>query len=307
MVGVPDPTGLLIIKLKFLVFTVGGLVVAAEVYERDLIAMERARLEVTAAAEHRVIERLQRLLLPPERMSGRDYAARGVYVAATSGLGVGGDWYDVAELPDGRLCITVGDVVGHGAEAAAAMSRLKAAIGVLAPAVDGGASLLSRLDEVAAAIDGAGCATVWVGYFDPSTGCLRYASAGHPPCFLLTSGGVVHLDGAVSAPILVHPGLQRLDAQVDVEPGARLLLYTDGLIERRGELIDRGLERVADRLEEARRGGVPAIDALEDLLVGSTDDIVLFEVTLRPSSSTVERADPGATAEQLSAPESTSA
>jgi serine phosphatase RsbU (regulator of sigma subunit) len=159
------------------------------------MTIERARLDAAADEEYRLVDRLQRMLLPPARMHGAHYEAHGRYLPASAGLEIGGDWYDASELPDGRVFVSVGDVVGHGPEAAATMSQMKVAISVLASDAGDVSTLLGRLDEAAARIPGALCTTAWVGYFDPSTGVLSYAAAGHLPGFLTIGDRVLRLDG----------------------------------------------------------------------------------------------------------------
>src|SRR5690606_18301832 len=139
------------------------------------------RLRAEAAAEHAIVNRLQRLLLPPERIGGRHHTAFGPYSAGTGALGVGGDWYDVAALPDGRVFVTVGDVVGRGASAAAVMARLRAVMLVLAPRADDAGALLGQLDRhIHQMIDALGT-TAWAGLYDPEREQLSYASCGHLP------------------------------------------------------------------------------------------------------------------------------
>ena len=283
MVGVSDATGLMVIELKFLVFTIGGLVVAAEMHERDLITLEQTRLQVAAAEEHRLVARFQRLSLPPEVVSRASFVAEGRYVAASSGLGVGGDWYDVAELPDGRVYICVGDVVGHGAEAAVTMSQLRVAMSVLARHVDSPSDLLAQADLVASTIPGASCSTAWVGFFDPRSGSLSYASAGHPPGFLFSSAGVRRLGGDVAAPLTVCPGAAKPEMVVDVCADASLLLYTDGLIDRRGDTIDVQIDDIERELDLMWASGPVDLSAIEKF-AGQTDDTVILHVALFPRS-----------------------
>lgn len=281
IVGVSDSTGLLLIKLELVVFTVAGLVVAAEVFERDLITLARAQLERAAAEEHEFVVRLQRHLLPAVVLSGDHFDAEGAYLPASEGLEIGGDWYDAVELPDGRVFVSIGDVVGHGAEAAATMSQLKLAISVLATDAAGPAELLTLVDDVATRIPGAFCTTVWVGYYDPGTRTLQFASAGHPPGFLVTADAVVRLETDVSPPILVDPGGEKSAAEIVTGDLASLVLYTDGLVQRAGETIDEGMDQVAAALDDARRSGTRPIEVLETLEHDLRDDTVLFEVVLR--------------------------
>jgi integral membrane sensor domain MASE1 len=285
IVGVSDVTGLMVIKLKLLVFTIGGLVVAAEVHERLLLVLEQDRLRLAAekvAEEHRLVERFQHLSLPTNRLAGRHFAARGRYMAASTGLGIGGDWYDVVELPDGRIYLCVGDVVGHGPEAAVTMSQLKVAMAIVARESARPSEVLDRVDGLADTIPGAQCSTAWVGFFDPRSGTLSYASAGHPPAFLADGTGVHRLDGAVAPPIMVVPGGPKPEHDVPIGDGVTVLLYTDGLIERRRGTVDDALDEVARELERATRHDAVELGALE-VLAGAGDDTVMLLVTLRPA------------------------
>jgi serine phosphatase RsbU (regulator of sigma subunit)/integral membrane sensor domain MASE1 len=250
--GTSVGVGLLVAKLKLVVFTMAGLVIAAEVVERERMSEAAARLAAEASAEHAVVERLQQLLLPPEQMHGHRYDAFGTYLAATGRLGVGGDWYDASQLPDGRVLITVGDVVGRGAAAAAVMARIRAVLTVLAVDVDDAGELLTTLDARSAPMIDVLGTTVWAGLFDPCAHRLSYASAGHLPGFVIGVDGrpesVVRLDGQVSPPLGVMPDVTKRSHDIAVADGATLVLYTDGLVERRGETIDVGLARLEREL-----------------------------------------------------------
>ena len=281
MVGVSDSTGLLVVKLKLLVFTIGGLAVAAQVFERDMLTLARAQIERAAAEEHEFVVRLQRHLLPTASVRGDHFEAEGIYLPASEGIDIGGDWYDAAELPDGRVFVSIGDVVGHGPEAAATMSQLKLAISVLASEAPGPAELLTLVDEISGRIPGAFCTTVWVGYYDPTDRTLRFASAGHPPAFLVEADRVVRLDIDVSPPILVDPQGVKASAEIVTADPATLVLYTDGLVQRQGESIDEGMDQVADALNGARLAKSRCLAVLETLEHDLRDDTVLFEVALR--------------------------
>lgn len=283
LAGMSDADAVIIIKLKLLVFTSAGLVVAAEVFERERITAAAARLRAEAEAEHAIVRRLQRLLLPPEHVSGPHHEAFGSYLAGTSSLGVGGDWYEVTELPDGRVFITVGDVVGRGGPAAAVMARVRAVMSVLAARAADAGELLTALDEHVDQMINAFGSTVWAGLYDPWAGELSYASAGHPPGFLLPAGrGVTRLDGQVSTPLGVTAGEPKPATIVRLEGDATIVLYTDGLVERRGESINVGL----DRLEEALRrvdGRAAYPEQLVTALLPPTheDDTVVLAVAVR--------------------------
>ncbi|MEZ5098275.1 MAG: ATP-binding SpoIIE family protein phosphatase [Thermoleophilia bacterium] len=190
--------------------------------------------------------RLQHALLPDQllRDPALELAAR--YRPATDGLEVGGDWYDAFPLPDGRVGLAVGDVVGHGLEAAAAMGRLRTALVALAPHADGPGSLLSLLDDFAAGPNGTDFATAVVASLDPATGALRYASAGHLPLLVVSADGTCRwLEDGRSTPLCGLPRVARREAATVLDPGDLLVLCSDGLVERRGESLAAGLARLA--------------------------------------------------------------
>ena len=162
-------------------------------------------------------------------------------------LEVGGDWYDAFELPDGRIALTVGDVVGHGLAAAAAMGQVRTALAALADHAAGPGELLERLDGFLARSKTTDFATVCYAVIDPATGILDYASAGHPPMLVVSPAGeTIWLDQAQSGSALAATSPHaRPHASTLLEPGSLLVLYSDGLVERRGERLDDGLRRLA--------------------------------------------------------------
>ena len=200
------------------------------------------------AEEREIAIGLQRALLPGTLIvpAGVSVAAR--YEAASTTLEVGGDWYDVFSLADGRVALTVGDVVGHGLAAAAAMGQLRTALAALARYTESPSELLGRLDTFVATTDTTDFATVCYGVLDPVTGVFEYASAGHPPILLVTANGETRwLDEAQSPPIWGDEEHERPQASVTLEPGTLLVLYSDGLIERRGELLSARLDQLEGR------------------------------------------------------------
>jgi PAS domain S-box-containing protein len=221
---------------------------------------------------------LQHAMLGPSRLPP-GFAVR--YEPATPPLEIGGDWYDVAELPDGRIGIVVGDCVGRGLAAASVMGQLRSACRALLLDAPGPAAALAALDRFATLIPDALCSTVFCGLLDPATGELCYASAGHPPGILaLPDGRVEFLDQGRSPALALAPDTTRTEAAVQVPEGAILLLYTDGLVERRGQDIEATTERAADLLRRGRR--LPAGTLAEQIMTtlaptsGYEDDIALL-------------------------------
>ena len=257
VIGLVEASALIVIKLQLGVFAIAGLVVAAEANERQLattLAVEadtRARLsEAERRMEHQIAVRLQEALLPSHPLQHPKVTVAARYEAGSEAMVVGGDWYDVFDLPGGLVGLTVGDVVGHGLEATAAMGRLRTAVAALAQRTESPGQLLSYLDHFASGPNGTEFATAAYAILDPNTGRLRFASAGHPPMLLVTDRGDTNwlLEGR-SPPFHREPWDERPEASVTLDPGTMLIVYSDGLVERRGEDLDMGMSR----LEEAAR------------------------------------------------------
>jgi serine phosphatase RsbU (regulator of sigma subunit) len=265
--------------------------------DSDIAAMARTLAELMAPALHRArlyedereaAHQLQQSLLPVvlDELPGAEFA--GCYRPADQHHDIGGDWYDAFPLLGGQVGFAVGDVVGHDLRAAAAMGRLHSALSALAAAPhDGPAAVLDALDRASSTIPGAGLTTIGYGEYDPATGRLRYACAGHPPPLLVTDHHAEFLTGGRSRP-LAAAAEPRTEATVDVPPGSMLLWYSDGLVERRDADLDAGLDRlasVASRLD----GAHPQTwcDTVMDKLTGGQrlhDDVVLICLRLQPST-----------------------
>jgi PAS domain S-box-containing protein len=221
---------------------------------------------------------LQRAILGPDSLP-TGFAVR--YEPATRPLKVGGDWYDTITLPDGRIGIVVGDCVGHGLQAATVMGQLRSACRALLLQDTSPAQTLMALDRFAAMLPGAGCATVFCGILDPGTGHLVYSSAGHPPAIVGHPDGSTHLlDGGRSRPVAVRPGLDRPDAEYVVPPRATLLLYTDGLVERRRRPLSAGIGEASVAVQHGL--GTPIEDLATEIMTrlapetGYDDDVALL-------------------------------
>ncbi|WP_237165475.1 SpoIIE family protein phosphatase [Mycolicibacterium obuense] len=220
---------------------------------------------------------LQHAILGPALSTG--FAVR--YQPATRPLQVGGDWYDVVDLDDGRIGLIVGDCVGHGLAAATVMGQLRSACRALLLEHPSPAATLSALDRFAARLPGARCTTAFCAVLTPGTGELTYSCAGHPPPILVLADRTTELlDDARSTPLAVKYSESRPETTVTMSPRATLLLYTDGLVERRRESIDDGIAR-ATGVVGANRG--TALDELADVIMtglapdsGYDDDVALL-------------------------------
>ncbi|MCZ2857648.1 SpoIIE family protein phosphatase [Blastococcus sp. VKM Ac-2987] len=264
---------------------------AAEMRTHLLEALyARSRSQVRAA------ETLQRSLLsdPPEP-DHLDVAVR--YVPAAREAQVGGDWYDVFQQPDGSTVLVIGDVVGHDTEAAATMSQLRGLLrGIAYDDSSGPAEVLSRLDAAIEGLDLGAMATVLFGRLDPPGGDpsggvrLRWASAGHLPPLVVAPDGSQQLLVPDRPGLLlgVDPGRPRTGHMTVIEPGSTLLLYTDGLVERRDQVFDDGVELLGRALAELR--DLPVATMSDRLIArllpeGAEDDVALVAVRLRPRDS----------------------
>ena len=257
-------------------------------------ALDRVRV---MAREHRIAVEFQEQLLDLDRGSTAA-AVAAVYQPAGEAMRVGGDWYLVTPLgQSGQIGISVGDVVGHGLPGATVMSRLRAAVGATALSQADPAAVLSTLDTYAATVPGARCATVAYALIDAGDtkkggrATIRYSCAGHPYPLLVSPDpavGPVFLEDGRRTPVAtarVNPADST--AQADLPPGTLVLLYTDGLIERPGEPLDKGFERLKAAAAECAHLAVD--DVCAELLRrmappdGYRDDVVVL--ALRPSHS----------------------
>ncbi len=237
---------------------------------------------------------LQHALLGPARLPP-GFAVR--YEPATPPLEIGGDWYDVAELPDGRIGIIVGDCVGRGLAAASVMGQLRSACRALLLDAPGPAQALTALDQFATLIPDALCSTVFCAVLNRATGQLSYASAGHPPGILShPDGRVEFLDQGRSPALALAPDRPRSEAVAHVPEGATLLLYTDGLVERRGLDLADATGQAAALLRAGRQ--IPVAELAERLMTslapaqGYEDDVALLLYSLPSPLSLSFPADP---------------
>jgi anti-sigma regulatory factor (Ser/Thr protein kinase) len=232
--------------------------------------------ESTARA---VLEALQRALLPRVLPVAPGLTIEARYIPGGDGLHLGGDWYDAFSLPNGRVVLAIGDVVGRGPLATAAMSRLRAMLEVYALEGSSPRAVLERLNQSAEIAGHDDVAAVTVLTIDPASGRVEIATAGHPPVAIRDADGTVTFASGPSGPPIGATARARF-AQHDVVlgAGATLVCYTDGLVARRGEGLDAGLARLAELLTD----GPDDLVALADHLLGTpdrhADDVALVVV-----------------------------
>lgn len=244
------------------------------VHRARALQAERA----AATGQRRLAEALQRSLLTSPAQPGHlEVAVR--YHPAADGARIGGDWYDAFTLPDGRLTVVVGDVTGHDREAAAAMSQLRNLLrGIAFTTPRPPAGVLAELD---AAMTGLGVdvfATAVVVDVEVRGCGVRWSNAGHPPPLLLRPDGTVELLERRGETLLgTRAAVRRTDHEVELPAGASLVLYTDGLVERRGSTLDDGLAALLRTVEG--RSDLNAEELCDLLLAtfaaGAEDDVVL--------------------------------
>jgi hypothetical protein len=282
--GQRDPVGLVLLGWP-----------ATEAYRASGAGAVRADVALAAAAlrraehfdvEHDIAQTLQRQLLtiPPTNIDGLRWAVR--YQAGSAGL-AGGDWYDVIALDERAVLLVIGDVVGKGVQAAASVSQLRSACRALARKISDPLELMLALDEFAVAVDEGVYSSLGLLRLDVTTGQLDQVLAGHPPPALVHPCGAAEILPASQGAVL---GLSsaRERARIEMPPEALLLLYTDGLVERRGELLDIGFERLTGLLA----GMYPPFDPQWtcDWLIGelandapTADDTAVLAVVRDPS------------------------
>jgi PAS domain S-box-containing protein len=272
-------------------------------------SLERAELY---ELEHAVAGTLQKSLLPGSLPDEPRVEIATRYRPGTEELDVGGDWYDVIHVDEDRIGVAIGDVVGHGLEAASAMGQLRSALRSLALTGADPGRVISGIDRFARTTAPATVATVVYAELDLGRNVVRYACAGHPPPLVVTRRHVVELMEGRTTPLAALPDAP--DAQEGVHPflpGSVLVLYSDGLIERRGEALDVGMERLrtllanlpsdhpeslADRLIAELTGDVPQDDDVALLCLRNVAhaDSISTSIPAEPSALTGLRGTIGA-------------
>jgi len=249
------------------------------------LAADRAAAAVQSMAAHAdrvAVEALQRSLIPSALPAAAGGEMAGRYVPG-SGV-VGGDWYDAFTLPSGELCVVMGDVAGSGLPAAVIMGRMRSALRAYALESPDPAEVLRRLDRKMQHFEPDALATVLYAVFDPALDQVRICMAGHfPPVIALPAQPAELASIATGLMIGVSPDAPRRVTTLPIPAGALLCFYTDGLIERPGQLIDDGLERLR-QVVVAQSPEVACAEVMGEL-VGSEparDDIALLIIRRRP-------------------------
>ncbi|MEA2296242.1 MAG: hypothetical protein QOE86_3881 [Solirubrobacteraceae bacterium] len=254
---------------------------------------ERATAHQTALyeREHALVEELQRALLPDRLPDLPDVEVAGCYLPASPDDAVGGDWFDVVRLPDERVMVVVGDVVGHGLRAASTMSHLRTATRAYASEGHDAAGVIDRVSSLVERTGVGLGSTMLLACLDTLTGEVRYASAGHLPGLVARRGGQARwLEHALAPPLGLASAHAARAVDDRLDDGEALVLFTDGLVERRDS-------ELPDRLEELARAaaGDGSPEALLNRLVAAMDvaekrgdDVALVAVERVPARATVE-------------------
>jgi PAS domain S-box-containing protein len=257
-------------------------------------ALDRAQLHEqtleTSRRDHHIALQLQRALLPSRLVEHPRVEIAATYSAASDVLAVGGDWYDTHLWDDRYLGVTVGDVVGHDLDATITMGRVRIAAGALMAFTEPDPAAILRMHDHCAGDYGT-FATAVSAVLNVETGQLRYCLAGHPPQLVVGGGSVRWLADDPAPPLGVWPDdLQPPVGSATLTPGSVLLLYSDGLVERRGYSIDDGLQQlsaVAGRVATPERSTGEIIERILAELTGDSetdDDIIVTCIRWRPET-----------------------
>ena len=263
--------------------------------DEDLGLLRLAADRVALAIDHvqlyerelRIAETLQRSLLPERlpQLPGLAVAAR--YQPAAAEAEVGGDWYDVIPIPGGRVGLVMGDVAGKGLGAASMVGRLRSALRAYALEGHDAATAVNQLNRLVwTELDESQMATLIYVIIDAAEGHVRWVNAGHLPPLLVVGDTLPHfLEGGRSVPLGVLPFPSFEENSVEVHPGASVVLYTDGLVERPGIHLDDGLAKLAEAVRGAPAEPNQLCDHLLAALVpdeGAPDDVALLALQNTP-------------------------
>jgi PAS domain S-box-containing protein len=253
------------------------LALAEELGRRAGLAIANVRLYENA--QNTAIT-LQRSLLQDSLPCLDGLEAAATYLPGAAGAEIGGDWYDVMQLPDGRAAVMVGDVMGRGLRAAALMGQLRTALRTYASVAEDPCEAVALLRRYVSSQRVVDFATLLVLYIDPETGRTLACSAGHPPPIVASSGAAEFVAMTPGPPLGSLPGDSAL-TELELGPGQTVLLYTDGLVERRSEPIDHSLGSLLTAVANGPAAPGPLIDHVVDVMLpGGThhDDVAVLAV-----------------------------
>jgi serine phosphatase RsbU (regulator of sigma subunit) len=294
MTPVEELGGTLLAKLQWLllgfgaVLTIGAAALTERLVRRreqaqhladelGVVADENARLY---AEQRSVAQTLQHSLLPETLPETSELTVAARYIAGVAEIDIGGDWYDVIELDNGNILFVVGDVSGRGLPAATIMASLRYAIRAYAAQGDDPAAILTKLGALISVGADGHFATVLCGVIDVARHEVTLANAAHPQPLIIDGSSASFLVTSVGVPIGVeHPGPYP-SITVTIPPAATLLAFTDGLVERRGEILDVGMSRLRDAASRAYPSVDDLLQALADHLAsdGPSDDIAILGI-----------------------------
>ncbi|MGO4636600.1 PP2C family protein-serine/threonine phosphatase [Streptomyces sp. 2RAF24] len=244
---------------------------------------ESDRLRRQSQAERRVADALREALMPTlsEALAAVGLTVAASYRPAEPDAAVGGDWYKCRLLPDGRVLVAIGDAAGHGLDAVARMAQQRHALAGLAQTGASAGEITTWLNELVCSDPAGETATVVAGHIDDSR-TLHWADAGHPSPLLLRNGRATPLDVGRRGPLLgALPGYGYETSTTPLSRGDLLLLYTDGMVEHRGEDVTKGIERLANAM--GRSADLPPTELIDVLLAdpdqaGPDDDACMLAI-----------------------------
>jgi serine phosphatase RsbU (regulator of sigma subunit)/PAS domain-containing protein len=261
-----------------------------DVTDRRFVELALRTSEERLRQEHASVQILQAAILPNELPDIPGATVKARYLAASEDVGIGGDFYDTFILGDGRVLLSVGDVAGKGIQAAEAVGQLRNRLRMAAVIDPDPEVIVRRLNALVGLGFSAPFATAVIGFYTPADGTFEWVSAGHRPVLHQRAGGGVDLvgDAPTHPPVGVSDARLRAPNRVTVEPGDTLLLFSDGLVERRGEDLDIGLGRLADSVRVAPDDLDGLIETILEVNLGAEtrrDDVCLLLLRRPPSSA----------------------
>jgi integral membrane sensor domain MASE1/anti-sigma regulatory factor (Ser/Thr protein kinase) len=246
-----------------------------------LLAAAVSQRQQLARRQHDAVETLQRSLLPDHLPDapGFEFASR--YLPASADIELGGDWYDVFAMPQGRYGFVVGDVAGHGILAAAVMGKLRMALRAYSLDDLSPRAVVARLNTLLRQVQPHTSATLWYGEYDLQTRALTFTNAGHvPPIVICNDGTSSYLEPVHGPPVGAVESVAYDQAEWSLAADSTLLLYTDGLVERRGISIDVGLRALQESVRSPARDLDATCDGVLDALLDGSheDDVALLAI-----------------------------